>query len=469
MIIIDRIENQIVLLSGEKDVLGKIHLKHVQRVELRKSEDWSRIVAPHVAGNQVYMTLPDNECYVKILDLPTDITDTAVRKSVIDKAHMIIPVSVDELAYEIKILPQATDASSRKVLFMATQGKVKDAVDMMKLARATPAFATPRSMAQFEVLKTLIAEEKVMLIVESPDETTSFTLFTTEGPIMTITENSTLDKPYGLAMKRLEVIINTYGGRISGAVLAGKAHTRAVADFLGAAGITIFDAKKILQKRLEETQIEMPSSSSIATLSIIALLGMILIQQQKDYPNLISDAALGRLPSGSAGGEVMPRKKRFDLGKYKPIALFCAVALIVAGAGVLIWNLSTPQQTDKPDSEIIRPVTQDHPEATPTLTPTPTIALDRKSLKVQVLNGNGEVGVGLKAATFLKTQGYENIDTDNADNYDFKTTIVQTTQKYAAAMPAILEDLNKKYTATTGASVLKDSSKYDIVITIGKE
>lgn len=469
MIIIDRIENQIILLSGEKDVLGKIHLKHIQRVELRKSEDWARIVAPHVAGKQVYLTLPDNECYIKILELPTDITNTAVHKSVLDKAHMIIPVSVDELAYDMKILAQTSDATSRKVLFVATQGNIKDRLDIMKLARANPSFAIPRSMAQFEVVKALITDEKVMLTIESPDEITSFTLFSTEGPIMTITENSTLDKPYGLAMKRLEVIVNTYGSRISGAVLAGKAHTRSVADYLGAAGITIFDAKKILQKRLEETQIELPSSPSIATLSLIALLGMILIHQQKDYPNLISHATIARLPSATATNTIVTCKSRLDLGKYKPFALFIAMALIVAGAGILIWNIATPHVVDKPDSEIIRPVVQDQPTTTPTFTPTPPVALDRKKLRVQVLNGNGEAGVGSKAATFLKTQGYELIDTDNAYSYDFKSTIVQTTPEYVPAIPAILADLNKKYTAASGAAMLKSSSKYDLVITIGKE
>jgi hypothetical protein len=45
-------------------------------------------------------------------------------------------------------------------------------------------------------------------------------------------------------------------------------------------------------------------------------------------------------------------------------------------------------------------------------------------VRVQVLNGSGEGGVGLKVATWLRDGGYHVVEVGNADRFDYFATVV---------------------------------------------
>lgn len=59
----------------------------------------------------------------------------------------------------------------------------------------------------------------------------------------------------------------------------------------------------------------------------------------------------------------------------------------------------------------------------PTLTPTPKIL--KEKVKIKILNGSGIRGKAVKVKNFLKEAGYEDMLTDNADSFDYETTILQ--------------------------------------------
>ncbi|MFZ3301911.1 MAG: LytR C-terminal domain-containing protein [Microgenomates group bacterium] len=104
---------------------------------------------------------------------------------------------------------------------------------------------------------------------------------------------------------------------------------------------------------------------------------------------------------------------------------------------------------------------------TPVASTTPTVKRD--GLKVQVLNGSGVSGAAGKAKTLLEGLGYTSVDTGNASSSDFANTEVAVKESAKEYLDLVIKDLSKEYEATAAAKVLPTSSKYDIVITLGKK
>lgn len=106
-------------------------------------------------------------------------------------------------------------------------------------------------------------------------------------------------------------------------------------------------------------------------------------------------------------------------------------------------------------------------EVKPTATPQSTIK--REDLKIQILNGSGISGEAGKAKTLLEGLGYKNVDTGNASSSDFAETEIAIKAASKDALATVIKDLSSKYSAVEAAKPLATTSKYDLVITIGKK
>ena len=141
-----------------------------------------------------------------------------------------------------------------------------------------------------------------------------------------------------------------------------------------------------------------------------------------------------------------------------PVILLIAAA----AAGVFIYQLGVSRGKQMQQEET--------PVAQPTATPTPPApTLKRADLKVQVLNGAGVAGTASSAQEFLEGLGYEDIDTDNADSFDFEETEIAIKEDKEKYVELLNDDLLKKYVVSKTIKTLPEDSKYDVVITIGKE
>lgn len=104
----------------------------------------------------------------------------------------------------------------------------------------------------------------------------------------------------------------------------------------------------------------------------------------------------------------------------------------------------------------------------PIESPTPTpIPVNRKQFKLKVLNGSGVRGKAAEVKDFLKSKGYEEILTGNADTFDFEKTVVAL-KKNSPLQAIIAADLASATTTIT-FDTLKDSDPADMVITFGKD
>lgn len=168
--------------------------------------------------------------------------------------------------------------------------------------------------------------------------------------------------------------------------------------------------------------------------------------------------------------------------KSKKGPLIAVVVLLLLAAGAYFFFNQQSQTTKKSNvtptvSPTVEPTAT--PEATPsgTITPTgditPTVRPTTgeveaaTELNVQVLNGSGAVGVAGEARDQLTSKGYENVDTGNADNFDYEGVTINikaSRQEFLADIEAALKD---KYTLNDSGT-LSASSPYDVVITVGK-
>lgn len=102
----------------------------------------------------------------------------------------------------------------------------------------------------------------------------------------------------------------------------------------------------------------------------------------------------------------------------------------------------------------------------PTSTPTPTI--NKSLVKVKILNGSGIAGKASELKTIFSDAGYQDIVTDNADNFDYKISEIQIKKNQSQLSATILADL-KKYITSPTQTILANTETADVVVIIGED
>ncbi len=151
-------------------------------------------------------------------------------------------------------------------------------------------------------------------------------------------------------------------------------------------------------------------------------------------------------------------------GKKVVIGLVIGLAVgLLAGAGVWLISGGSGVGTLKPS-----PTPTEIPP-TPMPEPTPTPELDRADLTIQVLNGSGAPGVAGTAEDLLLDLGYQEIDTGNADTYDYQQTEVSIKESKDEYLQMLLTDLKDEYTVSSESAYLDEDFDFDAQIIIGQE
>lgn len=127
-----------------------------------------------------------------------------------------------------------------------------------------------------------------------------------------------------------------------------------------------------------------------------------------------------------------------------------------------ISRLNMGDETPAP-SATSTPVTQASP------TSESKTDIKRSEVKIQVLNGSGTSGLAGKAKTYLEGLGYKDVAVGNASSSDFAETEIQIKDSVKSFLDTITTDLSKNYVVAKETKVLTTSSKFDIVITLGKK
>lgn len=152
------------------------------------------------------------------------------------------------------------------------------------------------------------------------------------------------------------------------------------------------------------------------------------------------------------------------MGKLMWVVIIIIVAGMVTG-GWLVWQINRDKlamvggPTPTPDIQV------ETSTPSPEVSPTPEIKLE--DVKVQVLNGSGIKGQAGKISDLLEQAGFKAIATGNATKFDYEDIEVSY-KSDVKSLSKIVEKALDDYTVNEGEA-LKDTSKYDIVVIVGKK
>ena len=143
------------------------------------------------------------------------------------------------------------------------------------------------------------------------------------------------------------------------------------------------------------------------------------------------------------------------VGAMLGIVLAVGVSLIFIVRGPSRLSLFAPKPTPTPTQ-------------TPAPTPIPVSAVNRKDVKVSVINGGGVAGAGSKMKAFLESKGYTVTSVGNADAYTYDQTEVHVKSGDDAIASLLKDDLKSDYTVASETGTVDSSATFDAQVIVGK-
>lgn len=156
---------------------------------------------------------------------------------------------------------------------------------------------------------------------------------------------------------------------------------------------------------------------------------------------------------------------------HKKVFLILIFLLFLALSGYLSYDLVWKKQepiNNHPEKET-KITSTPFPKPTVILTVVETKTLNRKDLKINVLNGTDIKGVAAKTKDFLLKKGYEDIEIGNAESEDFKQTEISIKEEKKDFLEILSNDLKSDYKIGTKSANLDKNSQFDVIIIVGKK
>lgn len=166
-------------------------------------------------------------------------------------------------------------------------------------------------------------------------------------------------------------------------------------------------------------------------------------------------------------------KKSESKLNFKTIFAVTTISALVAAfvsGGVYVYLSGLEQLPESTSEVVLEPEPSPEALVTPEPTPESESAVDVSKYSIQVLNGSGVAGAASNGQEVLEEAGFSVSSIGNASSSNFKTTQLQVKSSVSAEVvqkiKSVLED--GEYGVDIG-SALPDTSRYDIVITIGAD
>lgn len=161
---------------------------------------------------------------------------------------------------------------------------------------------------------------------------------------------------------------------------------------------------------------------------------------------------------------------RVKYAKHLKILLIVLIFLILAAlvAGGIYFYLSQTRETAL-DEEVqdTQEEIQEEKKEDVNATASEEVVLDE--LIVLIQNGSGETGAATNVVEILQEEGFEKLETANADSYDYITTEVSLKTDVDSYVFEVIERaLNSEYQIASKAGSLAVEDDYDVVIIVGE-
>ena len=168
--------------------------------------------------------------------------------------------------------------------------------------------------------------------------------------------------------------------------------------------------------------------------------------------------------------EVTEKKKGPGFFKVFLIILTILSLVAVIAGGIYYYQKNIAGNDNNEVTNEAAPTVADvSPSPVPTETPASEESkVDYTKYTLQILNGSGIPGEAGKAKDLLNDLDFKSVVTANADNYDYKDTVVSLKDGVSDQVFAEVKKLlGSTYTLESKAESASTSSKYDVIVTVG--
>ncbi len=425
-----------------------------------------------IKEKEVTLILPQDSFHFFRSELPVDVSQSVLTTFIQEKAKSLLNIEAESLPYDYLI---RESENKKQILYYAINDEIAASFTQpFGLLEMKVVSIVPESLTYYKLFeKTLRQNKKENIWYVSYDLEglegyifDSFGLLENEHWRYNFTKK---DKVEDVLQK--QVAKYTAGNiKLNRLILSGsQADTVRQDMFTKNVGVWTNPIKRIISHFYVD-YLKMLGTEDVKTLPLTEydmLIGAFIFSLEQKTFSLMKKGGNGNksilpdLPSG------LPLKKLPLKGIAFFLISFGITFAILFGLSQMQWGQSIrmPALTffSKPTPT---------PSSTPTPvppTPTPTPAIVRTEIKIKVLNGSGIAGKASDVKEFLKTQGYEEILTANADKFDYETTVIQVKEDAALGLEKfVAQDIAERVEKPAFETLDADEAA-DVVIIVGTD
>ena len=412
-------------------------------------------IKKRVKAQKIRILVGDDYSYVQETTLPLPARDIT-KEIVKERIQEIIPENLDDTLWEYSVI-HSTDATTRIQVFILTKRFIEAFSDPLKSSGISIEHIEPVSFA----LNRLTRPESNPHIIVHNAETCEM-VFVNEGTIWAteIIGVSSINEKLKEFLTFIKNIVDI------------DVHHIIYSDYNSGEALQLNDPRIIIQQKKLDPMMGLALKGEKASTQADPLPKTIKEESPKEQTSLpvatapsVSTPSSLPTPSQADTDDIfatplpIPQTNKNSFMKIFIIS-FVVTVIVAAIGGFVLWNKrsSTPFVDLTPTPT--RPVVE-----TPTAAPTQA-QINKAELKVQVLNGSGTAGEAGRVESLLEADGFETIETGNADNYDYAETIIQLKASLPTEFFNQIENVLVPYEVEAGET-LTDDSDYDVVVIVG--
>ena len=475
---IDR--NTIKLLSLSKALLGQFNSVYFQKKH--ENDLWSKDKAINVdliasavkealtlarpqavTEKEVCLVLPQDIFEFREYDIPVDISESAILPFIRDKARADLKINLNDLIYDYLLVKQNNHA---KVLLFALDKSIYNSyLQALQLLGLQIVNVVPETLSYFKLFeKTLRAEKKENILYVFYKEKESFSYLYNSFGLVSPVKFPVNKEGFEVALKNVIEKLKKENISLNRIILSGAGSEKFRQDlFTKEIGVWTNPLKKIILNFYQEylKLIIISPAEPFPFLDFDVCLGAFIFSKENSQFRLSDGGKDQKQPKGSKISIKLP-----SVG-LKARDLFIFVFSFILTFAIIYFlpkvNISLPLTTPKEQVKVkLTPM--------PTAKPSPTPAIDKKALKIKILNVSGIKGLAAVAKKNLQEKEYVEILIGNADSFDLEKTSVQVKKDMEPILTTFLADVNSSLKVDKSQiTTLESTQSADIILTLGKD
>lgn len=490
MLAIDISDSSIEVLDIKKTLTSKFKIEGINRTEIEsgivenfevKRQDLLVISLQKVLKEASPKAIKRKSCIVLLPEIKVGIHratfDASLSKKELDKAieekvKEVFPFAPDEIIAHIKVVNKT--GRFKDVLFIATPIILgKDLINIFNQAGLNITGFINESYALYNLFKANIEDEETMLL----DIGAKFSvvhLFDRYGPYFSLNE-PVETKSLIFKLKELLEFFQKENIKLPRKLILAGGGSINSKPFLfeKELNLTTILASNLLSIKQERLKLNFGEFEAVVFANTFGALELFyqneyIEVEDFDIQQNIQEAK-GISSQTSVAEAELPKQKEKDLVSYEynrnKFFLFAffgfAIVLIFA---FFIFGKNLLKEPSSPAEFQVTPVISPKVEETVQ----PQSAIKREDVKLRILNGTGEPGLAAKVKDDLEQVGYKNIETGNADHYNYLKSEIHYKSGKKEEASLIADDLKNKYEIDTKTEITDKDTVEDIIFIIGR-